>query len=174
MVSIQCYKQMVSTSQGNIFEIQRNSCFVPLQTATSLLPEGDDFVYTEWGIQGRWGVLIDWMILWPHDCPQWALLAGGRFINMCQSDWLYNSDSSGKPTVNIHTQSGFPHLLKNHWNSDLFQDHGKIIEFHEKFLKFVKMKKSGENHWILDQLLMEKWKSLNSQIDIVLTNYMGK
>ena len=52
--------------------------------------------------------------------------------------------------------TGFPQLLKNHWNSDLFQDHGKIIEFHEKFLKFVKMKKSWKNHWILDQLLMEK------------------
>ena len=30
MVSIQCYKQMLSTSQGNIFEIQRNSCYMPL------------------------------------------------------------------------------------------------------------------------------------------------
>ena len=68
--------------------------------------------------------------------------------------------------------AGFPQLLKNHWNSDLFQDHGKIIEFHEKFLKFGEMKKSGNNHWILDQSLMEK--SLNSEIDIVLTNYMGK
>ena len=34
--------------------------------------------------------------------------------------------------------TGFPQLLKNHLNSDLFQDHGKIIEFHEKLLKFVK------------------------------------
>ena len=67
---------------------------------------------------------------------------------------------------------GFPQLLKNHWNSDLFQDHGKIIEFYEKFLKFVKMKKSWKNHWISDQLLMEK--SLNSEIDMVLSNYMGK
>ena len=66
---------------------------------------------------------------------------------------------------------GFPQLLKNHWNSDLFQDHGKIIEFHEKFLKFVNIEKSWKNHLILDQLLMEK--SLNSEIDIVLTNYMG-
>ena len=62
---------------------------------------------------------------------------------------------------------GFPQLLKIHWNSDLFQDHGKIIEFHEKFLKFVKM----EKYWIWDQLLMEK--SWNSEIDIVLTNYRG-
>ena len=53
--------------------------------------------------------------------------------------------------------TGFPQLLKNHLNSDLFQDHGKIIEFHEKFLKFVKME-----------------KSLNSEIDIVLTYYMGE
>ena len=68
--------------------------------------------------------------------------------------------------------TGFPQLLKNHWNSDLFQDHEKIIEFHEKFLKFVKMKKSWKNHWILNQLLMEK--SLNSETDIVLTYYMGK
>ena len=36
------------------------------------------------------------------------------------------------------------HLLKNHWNSDLFQDHVKIIEFQEKLLKFVKMKKIME------------------------------
>ena len=72
-----------------------------------------------------------------------------------------------------HTHTpGFPQLLKNHWNSDLFQDHGKIIELHEKFLKFVKMRKSWKNHWILDQLLMEK--SLNSEIDIVLTNYICK
>ena len=68
--------------------------------------------------------------------------------------------------------AGFPQLLKIHWNSDLFQDHGKIIEFHEKFLKFVKMKKSWKNHWILDKLVMEK--SWNSEIDIVLTNYKGK
>ena len=45
----------------------------------------------------------------------------------------------------------------------------KIIEFYEKFLKFVKIKK---NHWILDQLLMEK--SLNSEIELFLSNYMGK
>ena len=63
-------------------------------------------------------------------------------------------------------------VMKNHWNSDLFQDHGKVIEFHEKLLKFVKMKKSWKNHWILDQLLMEK--SLNYEIDMFLTNYMGK
>ena len=68
--------------------------------------------------------------------------------------------------------SGFPQLLKNHWNLDQFEDHGKIIKFHKKFLKFVKMKKSWKNHWILGQLLMEK--SLNSEIDIVSTNYMGK
>ena len=68
--------------------------------------------------------------------------------------------------------TGFPQILKNHWNSYLFQDHGKIIEFHEKLLKFAKMKKSWKNHWILDQLLMEK--SLNSEIDIVLTDYLGK
>ena len=72
----------------------------------------------------------------------------------------------------LGTITGFPQLLKNHWNSDPFQDHGKIIELHEKFLKFVKMRKSWKNHWILDQLLMEK--SLNSEIDIVLTNYMCK
>ena len=60
--------------------------------------------------------------------------------------------------------TGFPQLLKNHLNSDLFQDHGKIIEFHEKLLKFVK------NHWILDQLLMEI--SLNSETDKFLTNYI--
>ena len=65
--------------------------------------------------------------------------------------------------------AGFPQLLKNHWNSDLFQDHGKIIEFHEKLLKFVKMKKSWKNPWILEQLLMEK--SLNYEIDMFLTNY---
>ena len=64
--------------------------------------------------------------------------------------------------------TGFPQLLKNHLNSDLFQDHGKIIEFHEKLLKFVK--KSCKNHWILDQLLMEK--SLNSETDKFLTNYI--
>ena len=74
--------------------------------------------------------------------------------------------------LNHVSKTGFPQLLKNHWNSDLFQDHGKIINFHEKFLKFVKMKKSWKNHWILDQLIMEK--SLNSEIDIVLTNNMGK
>ena len=68
--------------------------------------------------------------------------------------------------------SGFPQLLKNHWNSDLCQDHGKIIEFHEKLLKFVEMNKSLKNHWILDHSVMEK--SLNSKIEIVLTNYMGK
>ena len=33
-------------------------------------------------------------------------------------------------------------------------------------------KKSWKSNWILDQLLMEK--SLNSEKDIVLTNYMGK
>ena len=37
--------------------------------------------------------------------------------------------------------SGFPQLLKNHWNSDLFQDHGKIIEFWISY--------SWKNHWIL-------------------------
>ena len=68
--------------------------------------------------------------------------------------------------------SGFPQLLQNHWNSDLFQDHGKIIEFHENFLQFIKIKESWKNHWLLDQLLMEK--SLNCEIDVVLTNYMGK
>ena len=72
----------------------------------------------------------------------------------------------------LYDNAGFPQLLKNQWNSDLFQDHGKIIEFHEKFLKFVEMKKSWNNHWILDQLLMEK--SLNSEIEIVSTNYMDK
>ena len=51
------------------------------------------------------------------------------------------------------SKAGFPQLLKNHWNSDLFQDHGKIIEFHEKF---VKMQKSWKIQWILDQSLMEK------------------
>ena len=64
--------------------------------------------------------------------------------------------------------TGFPQLLKNHWNSYLFQDHWKIIEFHEKFVKFVKMRKSSKK-W--DQLLKEK--SLNSEIDMVLTNDMG-
>ena len=68
--------------------------------------------------------------------------------------------------------TGFPQLLKNHWNSGLFQDHGKIFEFHEKFLEFIKIKESWKNHWIFYQLLMEK--SLNSEIDVVLTNYMGK
>ena len=42
------------------------------------------------------------------------------------------------------------------------------VQCNEKFLKFVKLRKSWKNHWILDQLLMEK--SLNSEIDIVLTN----
>ena len=77
-----------------------------------------------------------------------------------------------KSNLPVLLNTGFPQLLKNHWNSDLFQDHGKVIEFHEKFLKFLKMKKSWKNHWILNQLLMEK--SLNSEIDIVLTYYMGK
>ena len=36
----------------------------------------------------------------------------------------------------------------------------------------MKSKESCKNHWILDQLLMEK--SLNSEIDVVLTTYMGK
>ena len=39
----------------------------------------------------------------------------------------------------------FPQLsagLKSHGNSDLFQDHGKIIEFYEKVLKFDKITKS--------------------------------
>ena len=71
----------------------------------------------------------------------------------------------------LSSKSGFPQLLKNHWNSDLLQDHWKIIEFHEKFLKFVRMTKSWKNHWILDQSLMEK--SLNSEIDVVLTNHLG-
>ena len=36
---------------------------------------------------------------------------------------------------------GFPQLLKNHWNSDLFQDHEKkIIKFHGKISKVFKMK----------------------------------
>ena len=68
--------------------------------------------------------------------------------------------------------SGFPQLLKNHWNLDLSQDHGKIIKFYEWFLKFVEMKTSWKNHWILDQSLMEK--SLNSKICIALTSYMSK
>ena len=41
-----------------------------------------------------------------------------------------------------------------------------------KVLEICKNEKIMENHWISDQLLMEK--SLNSEIDIVLTNYMGK
>ena len=69
-------------------------------------------------------------------------------------------------TNGVFSTPGFPQLLKNHWNSDLFQDHGKIIEFHEMILKFVKMKKSWKNHGILDQLLMEK--SLNSYMDHLL------
>ena len=79
---------------------------------------------------------------------------------------------TGHKSLQISIYTGFPQLLKNHWNSDLFQDHGKIIEFHKKYLKFVKMKKSWKNQWILDQLLIEK--SLNSEINIVLTNYTGK
>ena len=82
------------------------------------------------------------------------------------SHWL------GASLESALVSTGFPQLLKNHWNSDLFQDHGKIIEFYEKFLKFVKMKKSWKNHWISDQLLMEK--SLNSEIDIVLTKHIDK
>ena len=42
----------------------------------------------------------------------------------------------------INVSVGFPQLLKNHWNLNLFQDPGKkIIEFHKKILKFVTMKK---------------------------------
>ena len=52
--------------------------------------------------------------------------------------------------------AGFPRLLKHHWNSDLFQDHGKIIEFQEKRLKCVKVKKNMEkNHWILVESFIE-------------------
>ena len=59
--------------------------------------------------------------------------------------------------------AGFPQLLKNHWNSDLFQDHGKTIEFQENLLKFAKNEKKSwkiielwsshpwTNHWILKQ-----------------------
>ena len=81
---------------------------------------------------------------------------------------LYKKKFTRPQSTLIYQQAGFPQLLKNHWNWDLFQDHGKIIEFHEKILKFVEMKKSWKYHWISDQLLMEK--SLNCGVDIVLTN----
>ena len=81
-----------------------------------------------------------------------------------------SSSFSIKRKKRLRSNTGFPQHLKNHWNSDLFQDHGKIIELQEKFLKFVKMRKSWKNHGILDQLLMEK--SFNFDIDIVLTNYI--
>ena len=48
---------------------------------------------------------------------------------------------------------------------NLFQDHGKIIGFHDKFLISLK------NHWILVQL---RQKSLNIAIDIALTKCNGK
>ena len=51
----------------------------------------------------------------------------------------------------------------------------KIMEKSLNFMKssyICKNEKSWKNHWILDQLLMEK--TLNSEINIVLTNYMGK
>ena len=84
---------------------------------------------------------------------------------LCQYSWFMID-------LRSNTLTGFPQLLKNHWNSDLLQDHWKIIEFHEKFLKFVRMTKSWKNHWILDQSLMEK--SVNAEIDVVLTNHLGK
>ena len=61
----------------------------------------------------------------------------------------------------IHTQSftpllwggtGLPHPLKNHLKSDLFQDHGKIIEFREKLLKFAK-------EWKINGKIIEFWIS---------------
>ena len=109
--------------------------------------------------------------LWSDDCHAHGIL--GCLILILSNSTL-NSDLSCYQVswITPCVITGFPQLLKNHWNSDLFQDHGKIIEFHEKLLKFVEMKKSWKNHWILDQSLMEK--SLNSEIGIVLTNYMGK
>ena len=56
----------------------------------------------------------------------------------------------------IEPLAGFPQLLKNHWNMDLFQDHGKIIEFHEKFLKFVEMKKPWK---IIEFCICHPWKN---------------
>ena len=78
-------------------------------------------------------VLYDWINRisqsWRYHKHGTAFLIKANIQPM--SYWIY----SWGP---FYWHAGFPQLLKNHWNSDLFQDHGKIIEFHEKFLKFVK------------------------------------
>ena len=56
---------------------------------------------------------------------------------------------------------------------DLLQDHGNLIEFLEKSLKFVEMKTSWENHWNLDQSLVEK-QALNFEVGTAFAKYVGK
>ena len=70
---------------------------------------------------------------------------------------------------NWKCHSGFPQLLKNHWNSYLLEDHGKISEFHKKNLKFVKRKKSWKISEIWKSFLE---KSLIFKSDAELTKWM--
>ena len=57
--------------------------------------------------------------------------------------------------------------LVPHCNLDLLLYHGRITEFHKKYLKFLKMKK------ILDKkTVIHEKKSLNYQLDAELTKYL--
>ena len=69
--------------------------------------------------------------------------------------------------------------MKNHWDSDLLQYHGKIIELHKKKLKFVKTTRdhgktvkirtsySWENNWISNQT-----KCIRNACYIILSNIL--
>ena len=76
---------------------------------------------------------------------------GPFFLQIAHKSCLFSRSSD----------SGFPQLLENLWNSGLFQEHGKIIDFHKKSWIFFKMKESWK-------------KSLNLKIGLALPRWMGK
>ena len=68
-------------------------------------------------------------VIWVSGCgvplPDRQSASPPRNLGSWLGPWWRQRTSNGS----LLSLSGFPQLWTNHWNSDLFQDHGKIIEF---------------------------------------------